>query len=260
MAEEELRGLSCYAFWRIFDVHKNTVSKKKKERFIGLTGLGWPAHAKTTHPKHEEYARNTRIAYSPCPGNAGTDYIVTMVQEHFACDWRRALRAFVLDPTCEWCHTWVQRNHEVLNDVLCGFPHEHMPFPDLQADALNAGDASFDTKNVRFHTPPTSRRSLSSKAVSQTIKQRAKPTKHRLTNEQYATGGPTKTDQRGRHTASSGPISTQKFYRSAEKSCKKSSTQKTTHTLRTLCPYGLQLCRRTGTNLGNRRGATPTKH
>ena len=150
ISEEELRGLSFYAFWRIFDVHKNTISKKKKERFIGLTGLGWPAHAKTTHPKHEEYARNTLIAYSPCPGNAGTEYIATMVQEHFDGDWRRALRAFVLDPTCKWCPTWVQRNYEVLNDVLCGFPHEHMPFPDFQAEAPNAGDASADAKNERF--------------------------------------------------------------------------------------------------------------
>ena len=44
ISDDELRGLSFYAFWRIFDVHQNTISKKKKERFIGLTGLGWPAH------------------------------------------------------------------------------------------------------------------------------------------------------------------------------------------------------------------------
>ena len=60
------------------------------------------------------------------------------------------MRAFVLDPTCKWCPTWVQRNYEVLNDVLCGFPHEHMPFPEMQADAPDAGDASCDAKNELF--------------------------------------------------------------------------------------------------------------
>ena len=94
-----------------------------------MNGLGWPAEAKTTHAKHGDYAKRAILAYMPCPGFAGTDYIHTMVAQHFNNDWREALRSFALDPKNRWCPTWLRHNYEIQNDVLCGFPNEDLPPP-----------------------------------------------------------------------------------------------------------------------------------
>lgn len=145
IAETDLHDISLYAFWRMFDVQKSKIVKKKRERIIALHGLGWPGHAKTTHDKHAEYAKKTLIAYMPCPRDAGTSYIHDMVSRYFHNDWRRALRKFVLDPTNKWCPSWVARNYEVQNEVLRGFPHEQMPLPDLSQQ--DAPDDSADLSN-----------------------------------------------------------------------------------------------------------------
>ena len=147
--DTDLHDISFYAFWRMFDVQNLKIIKKKRERIIALHGLGWPGHAKTTHDKHAEYAKKNLIAYMPCPRDAGTSYIHDMVSRSFNNDWRLAFREFVLDPSNKWCPSWVVRNYEVHNEVLRGFPHEHMPFPELTGQ--DAPDDSTDpSNNKRF--------------------------------------------------------------------------------------------------------------
>ena len=44
--EDDLKHLSMYAFWRLFDVVKGKLVRKQKEQFVALSGTGWAKHAK----------------------------------------------------------------------------------------------------------------------------------------------------------------------------------------------------------------------
>ena len=57
LREETLEGLSFYAFSRLFDVASGVIVQKRKEKFVALTGAGWPSQAKRSHAQHEDYAR-----------------------------------------------------------------------------------------------------------------------------------------------------------------------------------------------------------
>ena len=46
VTEDDLKNLSMYAFWRLFDVAKNRLIRKQKEQFVALSGTGWPQHAR----------------------------------------------------------------------------------------------------------------------------------------------------------------------------------------------------------------------
>ena len=180
--------------WRLFDVRKKTISKNRFERFVSLNGLGWPAHAKETHDKHAEYAQKTLLAYMPCPGYSGTEYVHQMVAHYFHGDWPRALRAFVLDPTNRWCPKWVRRNYEMLNDVPCGFPDE-----DLRAPEASAPPPHRNTNASRTRAP--SRPNSFSAAASLT---QTKPTRNTMTQAQHPVTKSVGSGnaQRGRSTAS----------------------------------------------------------
>ena len=104
-----------------------------------MTGLGWTTHAKTTHPKHLEYARLTLMVYAPCSGRSGIESIERLVDDNFGGCWARAFRCFCLDPTAHWCPIWVRRNYEVQNEVQCGFPNEDLVLP--KSDAKGDEDA-----------------------------------------------------------------------------------------------------------------------
>ena len=45
MDEDDLKNLSMYAFWRLFDVVKGKRVRKQKEQFVALSGTGWAKHA-----------------------------------------------------------------------------------------------------------------------------------------------------------------------------------------------------------------------
>ncbi len=95
---EDLRDISFYAFSRMYDVAKGTIVKKNTEKFVAVTGNGWPAQARTTHANHAEYARKTLYAYMPCAEYSGVEYIDAVVQRHYAGSYQIALRDFVMDP------------------------------------------------------------------------------------------------------------------------------------------------------------------
>ena len=65
---DDLENISFYAFSRQYDVSRGAIQRKKREKFVGLTGNGWPAQAKTTHQHHADYAKKTLYAYMPCAG------------------------------------------------------------------------------------------------------------------------------------------------------------------------------------------------
>ena len=50
---EDLENLSFYAFWRLFDVRAGRLFRRRTERIIGVTGLGWPSQAAVTNEHHE---------------------------------------------------------------------------------------------------------------------------------------------------------------------------------------------------------------
>ena len=126
---EHLKGLSLYAFWRVYDVSKGRLVKKQREQFPAVTGLGWPAHAKAEHPNHVEYAKRSLLCYMPCPGLRGTDAITELVHKEFRGSWPFAFRAFVMDVRNLWCPMWVLRNYEVQNDILQGLSAAESALP-----------------------------------------------------------------------------------------------------------------------------------
>ena len=93
---------------------KNSL-RKQKEKFIAVTGTGWPSHAKRSHPQHHEYARKTLYAYMPCYDLRGTDYIDEVVHTHYGDSYTEALRDFATDAYNLWCPRWIQRNYQVQN-------------------------------------------------------------------------------------------------------------------------------------------------
>ena len=126
--EEHLHGLSMYAFWRLFDVNKKKLVRKRRESFVALTGVGWPKHANRNHAQHAEYAKRTLLAYMPCPKLFGTEFIVNYVESRWGRNgWPKALETFVLDGKNPWCPTWVYRNYEVQNECIRGFAHLCLP-------------------------------------------------------------------------------------------------------------------------------------
>ena len=139
--ETHLHNLSMYAFWRLYDVAKKKLVRKQREQFVALSGTGWAKHARFDHPQHEEYAKRTLLAYMPCPGLAGTEYIVDYVKNGHHNNWPVALRTFVMDPRNRWCPTWIVRNYEVQSDVIHGFSHLCLPPMPVQAStAAPSGD------------------------------------------------------------------------------------------------------------------------
>ena len=117
---DDLRDLSFYAFWRLFNVNKGKIGRREKEAIVAITGTGWPSHAAVTHQYHENYARRILYAYMPCQGLSGTEYIDVLVREVYDGSYPKALHAFVLDPTNKWCPPWVKRNYENYNKDLTG--------------------------------------------------------------------------------------------------------------------------------------------
>ena len=118
--ESNLRGLSFYAFWRLFDVRNGRIFKRHREAIVAVTGNGLPTRANAKNPQHAQYARLTLYAYMPCADLRGTDYIDDCVRIYFKQDWPAALKAFVSDVDNLWCPKWLRRNYEVQNktDVL----------------------------------------------------------------------------------------------------------------------------------------------
>ena len=53
MQIEELMDLSFYGFYRQFYVTQGRLRQRQKERFLSVTGLGYPAQASREHPEHE---------------------------------------------------------------------------------------------------------------------------------------------------------------------------------------------------------------
>ena len=104
-----------------------------------MSGLGWPAQARVTHPRHAEYAKRALLAYMPCPGMAGTDYIESVMQRDYDGSWPAFLRDFVLDSRNFWCPAWLARNYEKENDVLQGLPVDQLVLPPLPAVSSTDG-------------------------------------------------------------------------------------------------------------------------
>ena len=129
--DHELQNLSMYAFWRLFDVEKNRLRKHRKEPMVAMNGLGWPAQARVTHPRHVEYAKRTLLAYMPCPGMAGSEYIELVAQRDYGSSWPAFLRDFALDSRNFWCPAWIARNYEKENEVLQGLPVDQLVLPPL---------------------------------------------------------------------------------------------------------------------------------
>ena len=128
-------NISLYAFWRLFDVKRGAIVRKQKEHFVALTGVGWPEHAKIGHPNHTEYCKRTLLAYMPCPGIMGTEYIVSTVASTYGGNWAVALKDFCLASRNAWCPTWILRNYEFQNDIVHGVPQSMAKLDPLVQDA-----------------------------------------------------------------------------------------------------------------------------
>ena len=81
----------------MYDVYKGRLIQKRKEKFVSLTGNGWPSQAKRSHKLHEEYAKETLYAYMPCRGLAGTEYIDGVARRCYGGRYGELLRDFVND-------------------------------------------------------------------------------------------------------------------------------------------------------------------
>ena len=110
----ELEHISFHAFWRLFHTTKK-LHRRMKEKFLSVSGLGYPAQADREHPQHEEYALKHLCAYMPCPGLQGLDYVHAVVMHFYRGSFADALRDFVDGPLNKWCPTWVSKNYAMLN-------------------------------------------------------------------------------------------------------------------------------------------------
>ena len=79
IGEEDLSGLSFYAFWRQYSVEGGRLVRKRTEQLVAVNGVGWPHEAARTHRTHAEFARKTLYAYAPCWGLEGTEYLDRLV-------------------------------------------------------------------------------------------------------------------------------------------------------------------------------------
>lgn len=150
VTEDDLKNLSMYAFWRLFDVVKKIFKKQEKEQIVALNGSGWPKHAKFPKgcQKHEDYCKRTLLAYMPCPGLEGTSYIVNAVHAYYGKSLPRALWFFVMDPKNRWCPTWIVRNYEVHNNCTHGLPRLSAP----PAPPPHQHDENSDDKEMFPHS------------------------------------------------------------------------------------------------------------
>ena len=114
---EDLQNISFYAFSRMYDVAKGAIIKKQTEKFVALSGNGWPAQAKRAHELHREYARKTLHAYMPCYGSSGVEYIDAAVRTYYDGSYAAALEDFVMDTDNLWCPKWIKRNYEIQNKL-----------------------------------------------------------------------------------------------------------------------------------------------
>ena len=114
ISAEDLRDLSFYAFWRLFNVKGGKISRRDKEAIVAITGTGWPSHAAVTHQYHEHYARRILYAYMPCPALKGIEYVHEVVETYYGNSYAQALKDFVSEDN-QWCPPWIQRNYEVKN-------------------------------------------------------------------------------------------------------------------------------------------------
>ena len=85
-SENDLRGISFYAFWRLFDVRNGRIFTRHREAIVSGTGTGWPTQANAKNPQHAQYAKQTLYAYMPCADLRGTDYIDDCVLTYFQRD------------------------------------------------------------------------------------------------------------------------------------------------------------------------------
>ena len=115
--ENDLCDISFYAFWRMYDVNNKTISRRRSEKFVALTGNGLPTHAKIDNENHTDYCKRTLYAYMPCKGLQGTAYIDEVVHRFWNNDWAAAFREFVMDPQNKWCPNWIRRNYETQNKI-----------------------------------------------------------------------------------------------------------------------------------------------
>ena len=150
----DLKNLSMYAFWRLFDVNKNKLVRKRQERFVALSGTGWPKQADMQHAQHAEYAKRTLFAYMPCAGLSGTEFVTEYVRTHCGDSWGLALFNFVMDPLNRWCPTWITRNYEMQNVVISGLPQLSAPAPPrpppTKADADDTDDGTVAARKHRI--------------------------------------------------------------------------------------------------------------
>ena len=151
---EAVQNLSYYAFWWRFDVDCGRLVLKQREKFVALSGNGWPAQAKRDRKLHVEYARKTLYAYVPCPGYAGTDYIDAAARTYFEGSYADMLAAFV-KPTCVWCPKWIRRNYEIQNKPkgdAVDAPPRVPPLPRTdRADATETEAATKDALSLLPH-------------------------------------------------------------------------------------------------------------
>ena len=103
-----LEHLSFYAFLRLFNVANGKISRRQREAFVALKGLGWPSHASRAHALHEAYARKNLLAFAPCPRWLGREYIEAAVRRQYGVlegtpNRGAAFEAFVRDPADVWC-------------------------------------------------------------------------------------------------------------------------------------------------------------
>ena len=109
--------MSFYAFHRQYYVQRGRLHRRQKERFLTVTGLGYPAQAARDHAEHEFHAKRTLYAYMPCAGLRGVDFIDEVVTRFFEGSYASLLRAFVENSENIWCPTWVRQNYMVRNPV-----------------------------------------------------------------------------------------------------------------------------------------------
>ena len=117
ITDMDLADLSFYAFYRQFYYHQKKLHRRRQEKFVSVSGTGFPAQAARSHADHDFYAQRILYAYMPCSGLAGFEYIDAVVARDFDGSYREALRSFVCDACNLWCPTWIRRNYEYLNDT-----------------------------------------------------------------------------------------------------------------------------------------------
>ena len=61
MAMGELENISFYSFNRLYDVANGSIVRKQKEKFVAVSGNGWPAQANMSHRQHEDYAKKNIV-------------------------------------------------------------------------------------------------------------------------------------------------------------------------------------------------------